>query len=373
MKKLIPAIVLLLISAMIMATASYAWFSMNNKVTVSGMAVTTRVNSNLFVAQTTLSATTPVSESEFAAYLNYTTAATLLEPASTINGKTFYYADAANNVKADGSIRNATYVEYDEADTTAFVEANGVSGSVAFKDFVLELKAVNSLGTAANLRLTKLDLVYNGLPTSEKAFRAAVFLEKYNNTSYTAVSTATLPAATSIFSPSGAVNFTAGSAVNSTNNVGTVLTPNAGVATTVAANATEYYKVVIRIWLEGEDKTCRNDTFAALTNDWVLDLAFELGTETAAANILGTSGVAATASGKVGTVTLTDGKLSNNEVPATYQWYNAATKVAIDAATTNTYTLTGDPGTSAVVYCKITTTKGNVYYTAGMTLTVPNS
>ena len=39
-KRLIPAFAMLLVSAVLMSTASFAWFSMNDKVTVSGMSIT---------------------------------------------------------------------------------------------------------------------------------------------------------------------------------------------------------------------------------------------------------------------------------------------------------------------------------------------
>ena len=38
-KKLIPALCMLLISAVLMGTSTYAWFSMNTKVTATGMEV----------------------------------------------------------------------------------------------------------------------------------------------------------------------------------------------------------------------------------------------------------------------------------------------------------------------------------------------
>ncbi|MBQ9468201.1 MAG: hypothetical protein IJU52_04255 [Clostridia bacterium] len=49
MKKLIPAIVLLLISAIVMSTASYAWFSMNTQVTATGMQVKAKSNSTFLL------------------------------------------------------------------------------------------------------------------------------------------------------------------------------------------------------------------------------------------------------------------------------------------------------------------------------------
>ncbi len=40
------------------------------------------------------------------------------------------------------------------------------------------------------------------------------------------------------------------------------------------------YKVVVRLWLEGEDVTCTSDTFADLTDgSWSLDLGFKLGSD----------------------------------------------------------------------------------------------
>ena len=38
-RKLIPALAMLLLSAVLMSTASFAWFSMNDKVTVNGMEI----------------------------------------------------------------------------------------------------------------------------------------------------------------------------------------------------------------------------------------------------------------------------------------------------------------------------------------------
>ena len=56
-RKLFPAFVLLLISAIMITTASYAWFSMNSQVTVTGMAVKTQVSDNLLIADDTITST----------------------------------------------------------------------------------------------------------------------------------------------------------------------------------------------------------------------------------------------------------------------------------------------------------------------------
>ena len=56
MKKLIPAIVLLLISAIVMSTASYAWFSMNTQVTATGMQVKAVAEGGLVISDSTTTA-----------------------------------------------------------------------------------------------------------------------------------------------------------------------------------------------------------------------------------------------------------------------------------------------------------------------------
>ena len=48
----------------------------------------------------------------------------------------------------------------------------------------------------------------------------------------------------------------------------------------VAAGTTKYYKVVVCMWLEGEDKACTTANFLELTNAWTLDLEIQLGTGT---------------------------------------------------------------------------------------------
>ena len=56
-KKLIPALCMLLISAVLMGTSTYAWFSMNESVTASGMQVTAKSNSTYLLITNTKDAT----------------------------------------------------------------------------------------------------------------------------------------------------------------------------------------------------------------------------------------------------------------------------------------------------------------------------
>lgn len=56
-KKLIPALCMLLISAVLMGTSTYAWFSMNTDVKASGMQVTAKSNSTYLLITNTKDAT----------------------------------------------------------------------------------------------------------------------------------------------------------------------------------------------------------------------------------------------------------------------------------------------------------------------------
>ena len=56
MRRLIPAIAMLLVSAVMLSTASFAWFSMNTDVTASGMQIQAIADSSLVISQAPLTA-----------------------------------------------------------------------------------------------------------------------------------------------------------------------------------------------------------------------------------------------------------------------------------------------------------------------------
>lgn len=269
-KKIIPALVMLLVSAVLLSTASYAWFSMNKEVTATGMSVTAKVSSNLLIAGDELTSIAMKDESDFTTTYDGSSITGLLEPVSTVNGKDFFYT---TNAKADGDAIADAYVAYEAG---AFNTAYGTTGAVGYIDYVFQLKATNTETTPKDIILTQLDLTYAGTPDGNKAFRVAVFAEDLGTTP-------TAPAGVvgdliGIYSPSDAVNQTPGEAVTSTTTTAAVGYNEATKVVTVAANSTNYYKVVVRLWLEGEDTTCTNATFLELTQAWTLDIALELGT-----------------------------------------------------------------------------------------------
>jgi len=262
MKKLIPALALLLVSAVMLATSSFAWFSMNTSVTVTGMSVTTKVNSNLFVHAST-AGTDKAADSAFGSYADQIVTGTL-QPSSTVDGVSFFYTTTAD---ALGRKESGNY--------TAVVGDTIPSNYKAYVDYVVELKAVNTESHAQYININQLNLTYNNAAiTTEKAYRVAIFVQAQSGeNAYAAMGAA----ADKIYSLEGATYFTNGKAVDSATTLETVANLNSKLNTmTVAAGATTYYKVTVRLWLEGEDNTCNNTVFKTLDKAWRLQLGFSI-------------------------------------------------------------------------------------------------
>ena len=85
-KKLVSAAAMLALSTAMLGSSTYAWFTMNKEVTLTGMEVRTHVGSNLLIQNDTLASTSTLTES------GYITDATqeikaILEPVSTTTAK----------------------------------------------------------------------------------------------------------------------------------------------------------------------------------------------------------------------------------------------------------------------------------------------
>ena len=325
-KKLASAAAMLLLSAAMLGTSTYAWFTMSKEVQVTGMEVKTTVGSNLLISTDNMDA-------------NYTsqtlsqTRKALLEPTSTINGVTgtYYYTV---NAKANGDAVVDAYDLYAEDATTAVQNATagkpnydidfnnayklGSSGTFTaaniamtddangaaygYIDYTFYLKATSN-GTASTnnqeLRMTKCDLDYAGgaldsdgdvgkVNGPDRAWRVAVFAQDITATKPGTGRVATDVAASAsnqkgLLSIDGAAYQTVtggkNQAVSGDEALGNVVnngTSGVILDTISANNASKYYKVTVPLWLEVEDTTCTSETYAALTNKYKLDLAFEL-------------------------------------------------------------------------------------------------
>jgi hypothetical protein len=314
-----------MVSAVMLATSTYAWFTMNKEVEVTGLTMKTKVSSNLLISENN-------AEGTYVPDQMISGRKALLEPVSSVSGQTgsFYYTlDAKESGQKAHAANSVAYVPYSEAkanlgtnespsyntNATAapagkyyyddtFSKAYGVEPSgddygtaYGYIDYVFYLKATGDTA-GQQLVMTACDLNYtypNGTLSDgttaidanvDKAWRIAVFASditanggKGNTGDGASVGTLdpAASAAKTILAPSGANNWTDGEAVNATTGTGTVTYGTAAVLdNNIGAGVTKYYKVLIRAWLEGEDETCNSETYAKLTDAWSLDVEFKL-------------------------------------------------------------------------------------------------
>ena len=307
-KKVASALAMLMLSAAMLGTSTYAWFTMNKEVTVTGMQMKTKVGSNLLVC----------GDNVEASYTNdlVQARAALLEPVSTVSGVdgSFYYTV---NAKANGDANEDVYTAYSESTnlTTAtdkvdstwtrssigagktaydddFNNTYGVSDRTAapaaaytnaygYVDYVFYLKATSD-AKDQELRLTECNLISNNLAITDSAtgsgaktdndlsWRVAIFAEVINNRGNGVESdevTGASDTAKIILTRPGSENQTANAAVSAPNSAPTAMAKNyntwaggnAYIDKFDAASQTKYYKVVARVWLEGEDKSDADD------------------------------------------------------------------------------------------------------------------
>lgn len=361
MRKLLPAFAMLTVSAISLSSATYAWFTMNKEVTVTGMMMRTKVSENLLISGDTLTSTAIKSDSDFNNSLVQQVDG-LIEPVSTVDGKTFFYT-AGTNVQGNGAVLNQIWSEYQPDNATEmgkFAHEYALTGDDAtnakgYIDYVYQLKAING-SVDSEIRLKDLTLTYGGVSDAngQKATRVAVFAENLGTKNGSTVAT-TNPAGNmgstvllkAIYTPEDAANFTSGKAVKTTTSIDSV-TYNGDSTLNVAPNVTQYYKIIVRVWLEGEDTTCNSTTFMNLTDKWSLDMAWEL-----------------TADGTATTGDNSVAKVSSIDLAYTATKTALATTDAVDTTAANTKTISG------VAYYPITgkTLGGKQLYATETTLT----
>ena len=100
MKKLFPALCLLLVSATLLGTSTYAWFSMNSTVTATGMEIKAKTSKNLLISKE--------SNANFGLSVDLQNSTTTMQPATSSNGKNFYKttknADSYSNYEITGLV-----------------------------------------------------------------------------------------------------------------------------------------------------------------------------------------------------------------------------------------------------------------------------
>ena len=296
-RKLLSAIGMLTVSAVMLTTSTFAWFSINKRATVKDLSLRATVSSNLLISSDNSDDSTYVKDLE-------KNISALLEPASTVNGEDYFYTldAAADGHKLRGPNDEYPFLRYTEtqtldvldtyADKTKYDSVFNLNYNIdtanpdtlgefktayGYVDYVMYLKAT-STEENQKIVLSKCNMLYKDTALEDKAWRAALFVQE-TSAKTQPTSTGTL---VSILSPDGAENHNANKAANTISTIGTVLKSGseAVVDDTIGVGETKYYKIVLRVWIEGEDKTCTTEVYGKQTDKYKLNLEFVIDSDT---------------------------------------------------------------------------------------------
>ena len=253
MKKIIPSICMLLVTAVLMGTSTYAWFSMNKTVRATGMKVTASTSSNMIISKDEIDFADENANNSYDLDFQDRDYA-VLSPASSADGKNFFKASTnASDPDKPGLPAEAKFVKINAADG----KDNGENFFIV-KHAYIGVKGVNGL--------TKLKVapVFTYSRADATDAQKAIYKALRVSVAYVAddgEKTATLLTANSTtLTWNGASSDTDVASKSTTEATGaTVATAITGLET---LNVRKSYHVVIRIWLEGQDENC----FANNTN-----------------------------------------------------------------------------------------------------------
>ena len=293
--KLIPAFVMLLVSAILVSTATYAWFSMNTQVTATGMEVRAVAEQGLLINEVA-TATNPNWDNQATAKQTASEDASLLYPASTANGSTWYHASStkanssasassgAPSADINGSYETLTGLtaitamsKSATAGTEAKRETMGAAADASAGYYVHYEYYLKSSGDQINLDSStagKKYIAIKSVTATEPSTKASENLNKALRVGIKVNS------AFYIYAP--VTGYTTSYNVNAGSTATTPIAGNTLTATDLAllpASNVDGAKVDVYIWYEGEDANCKTDNATATTLDDIkVEIIFSLET-----------------------------------------------------------------------------------------------
>lgn len=253
-RKLIPALAMLLVAAVVMSSASYAWFTMSRQVTAQGMNVTVTAPNNLMIKPTGVD-----NDSDYAEIAKLTASDIVLVPASSTSGK----AGQIYCVAPGQAVKPSSGALYDDKTLLmAGTEATSTNEG-AYYDFKYTIKSDGDqpVSVVVSSVTAEINTVKPGQTgKSAKPVRIAVMKDDENGLC--------------IFNPNNGEHHNVGQAVASLNK-----TQDSDLTGLAVLDAVEYKtpaqynndgnvivtlnngnnftaNIIIRVWYEGEDKDC---------------------------------------------------------------------------------------------------------------------
>jgi hypothetical protein len=294
---LIPAFALLLVSAILMSTASYAWFSMNTQVSATNMQVRAVAEQGILINEIATS-NDGNWDNEATAKQTAAADASLLYPASTTTGSTWYHASSKKSSSSASASQGAASTDLNgsyetltslvaitamsksaTAGTEAKRETMGKATDAAAGYYVHYEYYLKSSGDQIDLDPDTSGEKYiaiKSVTATEPETKASANLNKALRVGIKVNSVFYIYAPVTGFTASYYVN---GGSTATTPIAGTTLT--ATDLESLPASNQNGTKVDVYIWYEGEDANCKTDNATAVTLDNIkVDIVFSL--ETAA-------------------------------------------------------------------------------------------
>lgn len=308
LKRIIPAAAMFALSTVMLSTSTYAWFTMNKEVEMTGLAMSATVGEGMEISLAAIDnsmktdarpADTDSGWKNSVIVSQYYSDIGKLRPASTVNAIKFYNAtDASNGGKSASKFEELALGTDTMAAITArtSLETNSPkitsNGKVGYYvDIPVYLRTNKKKGTEngaaseesiyCKLKIQKRDADGNPVAADSndlyKAIRVAFVESGKSSASIFAVdnNNYTDNKAVSGVSDRDTVTVTT-TCVADNEELNSVTGAESGLKIPFAVGADKYGHLdfIVRVWIEGESEYCSDDTSG---QDWNIDLAFSMG------------------------------------------------------------------------------------------------
>lgn len=254
LRKLIPTFVMLVITAALVGTSTYAWFSMNTNVTATGMTVTAKAEGGIVIAN--------ADGADWSNSARASTASATLYPTSTKDVTTWYHNKSTNADNAQASQTAGTYATLDLKKSATeygigYVEdgTGGYGGTEAAYYLLNKFTVKSSAENLTDIKFYINSVTVTGMNTSEnldKSLRVAIKIAE-DSTTYIY---APVTGATTTYKVGG-----------SEQTAITVKTNEKNVETSINAISTTGVGVEVYAYFEGEDAACKSTNVSGVTLD----------------------------------------------------------------------------------------------------------
>jgi hypothetical protein len=255
MRKLIPAFAMLMIAAIMMSTASYAWFSMSTTATATGMQVQAKADAGILISD---------GKGAWASSAQSTQAdVAKLLPVSTKDGSQWFYTTSDNAASVNANSAQGTY--------TTFAKTTETGSYYLYNAFYIK--------SSSNEALNR-DIMVSGITITEsadldlnEAVRVLVicndvsYIYSPSERTYQVLKTPKTGSSDNVFE---SVTSKADAETGLTDNFNVTSIPN------VTVDAAGAVKVEVYVYFEGEDANCYSNNLKDAVATMTVDITFSL-------------------------------------------------------------------------------------------------